>query len=94
MKDNFFNELQQALDEIPPSDSYVLLGDFSTRVGSRSDAGDQWGHVRGPHGLAEVNQTGTELLTFLSLNEATVCNTWFPKKGIHKQTWQHLMSKR
>ena len=82
-KNNFYNDLQQALDAIPPNDMYVLLGDFNARVGSRSEAGDQWGHVRGPHGLAEVNHAGTELLTFLSINEAIVCNTWYQKRDIH-----------
>ena len=37
---------------------------------------------------------GRELLTFLSTTESTVCNTWFIKKNIHKQTWQHPKSKR
>ena len=36
---------------------------------------------------------GKELLHFLSLNEATVCNTWFMKKDIYKGTWQHHRSK-
>ena len=35
-----------------------------------------------------------ELLSFLSTNEATVCNTWFRKKEIYKQTWQHPKSKK
>ena len=30
----------------------------------------------------------------ISLNEAPVCNTWFEKKVIHKQTWQHRKSKQ
>ena len=35
-----------------------------------------------------------ELLSFLSINQATVCNTWFRKRDIGKQTWQHPKSKR
>ena len=27
------------------------------------------------------------------MNGATVCNTWFKKKAIYKQTWQHPKSK-
>ena len=93
-KDKFFNDLQQALDEIPPEEPYLLLGDFNARVGSRSEADEEWEHTRGPNGFAEVNEAGKELLTFLSLNEATVCNTWFSKRDIYKQTWQHPKSKR
>ena len=93
-KDKFFNDLQQALDEIPPEEPYLLLGDFNARVGSRSEADEEWEHTRGPHGFAEVNEAGKELLTFLSLNVATVCNTWFSKRDIYKQTWQHTKLKR
>ena len=48
-----------------------------------------WWYERGPHGYGELNEAGKELLSFLSVNEATVCNTWFEKKAMQKQTWQH-----
>ena len=35
-----------------------------------------------------------ELLNILSASEATVWNTWFVKKSLHKQTCQHPRSKR
>ena len=35
-----------------------------------------------------------ELLTFLSTNEAKVCNTWFAKRKIYKTTWKHPRTKR
>jgi hypothetical protein len=41
-----------------------------------------------------VNEAVKELLSFLSTNDATVCNIWFKKKDIHKQTWQHPKSHR
>ena len=50
--------------------------------------------VRGPHGYGAVNDAGTELLSFLSAHQATVCNTWFMKKDIHKQTWMHPRSQQ
>ena len=96
-KDSFFDDLQQALDEIPPNELYVMLGHFNARVGSSSSRAmeeDQWDKNRGPHGFGEVNDAGKEFLHFLSLNEATACNTWFQKKDIHKCTWQHPKSKK
>jgi len=30
--------------------------------------------------LEETNEAGRELLSFLAINEATVCNTWFSKR--------------
>ena len=63
------------------------------RVGSREGSDDPWWYERGPHGLEVMNEAGRELLSFLSINGATVCNTWFKKKEVHKHTWQHPKSK-
>ena len=93
-KEKFFDSLQQALDEIPSTDCYILLGDFIARVGSGESAAAEWEHVRGPQGHGEVNEAGKELLTSLSLSKATVYNTWFIKKDTHEQTWQHPRSKK
>ena len=87
-------DLQQALDAIPSNESYVLLGDFNACVGSRHGQDDLWSLVRGPHGFGACNDAGGELLSFLSTNEAMICNTWFEKRNIHKHTWQHPKSKQ
>ena len=84
-KDEFYCVLQQALSSIPQRENFVLLGNFNARIGSRSTESEWW-NVRGPHSHGELNDAGRELLTFLSINEATVCNTWFEKKDIHKRT--------
>ena len=96
-KDEFYDMLQQALDEVPSNEVFILLGDFNARVGSREEEeedDDIWGEVRGPHGFGLCNDSGKELLAFLARNESIVCNTWFKKKDIHKQTWQHPKSKQ
>ena len=93
-KDSFYSSLQEALTAIPSQECYVLLGDFNARAGSRMKDDDEWWDERGPHGLGVLNEAGHELLSFLSVNGATVCNTWFKKKDIHKQTWQHPKSKQ
>ena len=63
-------------------------------MGARQSLDDQWANVRGPHGFGEMNDAGKEFLLFLSVNEATVCNTWFMKRDINKHTWQHPKSKK
>lgn len=50
-------------------------------------------HERGPHGYGDLNEAVQELLSSLSTNEATVCKSWFSKRDISKQTWQHPKSK-
>ena len=91
-KNVFFDDLQQVLDEIPSDEPFVLLGDFNARVGTRQSTDDQSRSVRGPHGLSELNDAGKELLSFLSMNEVTICNMWFKKPDIRKYTWQHPKS--
>ena len=68
----------------------VILGDFNARVGSRSD-NDELTDVKEPHGYGDANE---ELLSFLTINKAAVCNTWFQKRSIHKATWQHPGTKQ
>ena len=49
-KDEFYDMLQQALDEVPSNEVFILLGDFNARVGSREEEeedDDIWGEVRG-----------------------------------------------
>ena len=41
---------------------------------------DEWCTVRGPHGFGEMNSSGKELLDFLAMNNATICNTWHNKR--------------
>ena len=93
-KDQFYDDLQQALTAMPSDEIYVLLGDFNARVGSRLGNNDPWSLVRGSHGYGECNDAGKELLGFLSSNEAVVCNTLFMNRNIQKQTWQHPKSKQ
>ena len=72
------------------------MGSRSSERGDdvNSDDDDDLYEVLGPYGHGELNEAGKELLSFLSINEASVCNTWFQKKGIHKATWQHPGSKK
>ena len=79
-KDVFYNDLQQKILSIPPNDCYVILGDFNARVGSRTDGHGRWWYEQVPHGYGTLNEAGKELLSFFSVNEATVCNTWFKKR--------------
>ena len=92
VKDKFLNSLQKCLENVAPSEKFILLADFNARVGSRT-VYDDWAAVRGPHGLGETNSSGEDLLNFLSMNGAWICNTWFAKKSDVKWTWQHPRTK-
>ena len=74
VKKGIFDDLQNALDEIPPEESYVILGDFNARVGLRSGDRNLWGDASGPFGLGEMNEAGKEFLIFcysISLQRST-----------------------
>lgn len=43
---------------------------------------------------SNINDAGKEVLSFLALHQATVCNPWFEKRDIYKERWQHLMFKQ
>ena len=92
-KDALFARLQDAILVIPSDENFVVLGDFNASAGSRG-VDDEWWYERGPHGYGELNDAERELSSFLSTIEATVHNTWFQKRDICKQTWQHPKSQK
>ena len=55
-KDEFFNSLQDALSMVGTNETYVLLGDFNARVGSRT-RDDEWWYERGPFGYGKLNES-------------------------------------
>lgn len=51
----------KALDEIPSNKTYVIVGDFNARVGSRDPMEeDHWENSRGPYGFGEMNDVVSE----------------------------------
>ena len=93
-KDAFFQELKNIISGVLSGETYIILGDFNARVGSRESIDDEWSNVRGPYGFGSVNDAGKELLSFLSIHQVTMCNMWYQKKDIHRQIWQHPKSKQ
>ena len=45
-KDAFFDMLQQALDDVPSREPFVMFRDLNACVGSRLGTGDEWGRVK------------------------------------------------
>ena len=76
----FFQELECIISSVPSGEMYFILGDFNAHVGSRESADEEWSSVRGSHGFGRTNNSGRELLSFLALHQATVCNTWFSEE--------------
>ena len=98
IKEEFFSDLQNTLNNIDQEDFLILVGDFNARVGSSdresSEMASTWEGVRGYHGVGRENDAGKELLSFCALNELTLMNTFFEKHTTYKYTWQHPGSKK
>ena len=66
-KENFFNQLAAFMSSVPVREHYIILGNFNTYIGSRSDVdADQWSEVLGLHVCEAANDASKELLSFLS----------------------------
>jgi endonuclease/exonuclease/phosphatase family metal-dependent hydrolase len=83
-KENFYEELQLVIDQIPKSDTILVLGDANAKLGKE----DIYKEVSGKHTLHELsNRNGEMLLEFAIGNNQTVMSPQFQHKKIHKGTW-------
>ena len=84
-KDEFYEELQSIIDEIPERDMKIVIGDLNAKVG-RNNQGIE--NVMGVEGLGEVaNENGAHFISFCSANNLIIGGTFFKQKDIHKYTW-------
>jgi hypothetical protein len=83
-KENFYEEPQLVIDQIPKSDTILVLGDANAKLGKE----DIYKEVSGKHTLHNLsNRNGEMLLEFAISNNLTVMSTQFQHKKIHKGTW-------
>ena len=93
VKQKFYADLQDTIDNVPANDILILLGDFNARVGVL-DHNNLWSGVLVKYGLIERNIAGEELLGFCASNVLSIMNTWFQKREIHQGTWSHPATKK
>ena len=85
VKDDFYEQLESTVREVPKQDKLVALGDLNACVGGNVAV---WGDVIGKHGEVVENGNGTRLLQFCAENDLVIANSWFQHKEIHKFTWE------
>jgi len=79
-KETFCEQLQMVFDQIPKSDTTVVLGDANAKLGKE----DVYKEVSGKHTLRELtNRNGEMLLEFAIGNNLRVMSTQFQHKRIH-----------
>ncbi|XP_012946941.1 craniofacial development protein 2-like [Aplysia californica] len=88
-KYQFYEKLQDAINNVPKADHLFLMGDFNARVGTENKV---WPTCFGPFGLGKINENGQRLLEFCTNNNPCITNTFYSGKGKHKVSWCHPRS--
>jgi exonuclease III len=58
-KEEFYNLLNNVLDDIDKKDAMILLGDFNAKVGCNNEEVE---HIMGTHGIGDRNENGELLI--------------------------------
>ena len=82
---NFYQQLQETIDQAPKKDILVVQGDWNAKVGKDAQAG--WGDVSGPYYNVETNERGLRLLEFATFHSPVLTNTHCPHKPSRRWTW-------
>lgn len=85
MREVFWDNLRDVLNECKENERIIMLGDFNGWVGVARDGYDR---VLGRFGDERVNENGVCLLDICVEKELFVTNTTFGHKKIHMYTWQ------
>jgi exonuclease III len=88
-KEQFYEELQNMIDNTARSDTIIILGDFNAKLGKE----DTYKNVTGKHMLQEQTSENGELLCeFATVNEMQVMST---SSNIKRYIWEpgYLLTK-
>ena len=84
--DDFYNQLQMVLEQVPCRDVKIIMGDMNAKVGTDNTGREE---VMGKHGArAEVNENGKRWAAFCQANELVISGMLLPHKECHKRTWR------
>ena len=78
----FYEDIQDLLELIPPKDILFIIGDWNAKVGSQETPG-----VTGKFGLREQNEAGQRLIEFCQENALVIANTLFQQHKRRFYTW-------
>ncbi|XP_060579659.1 craniofacial development protein 2-like [Ruditapes philippinarum] len=83
-KDNFYQQLQTAIDKVPVHDILLIIGDLNAKVGCSNEGREK---SMGKYGCGTINENGERLADICELNNCVIGGTLFQHKEIHKKTW-------
>ena len=91
VKEAFYRDLHNLLQQVDSKDKLAILGDFNARVGQDFKL---WKGVLGRHGIGNCNDDRHLLLEFCSEHHHIISSTLFQQKDRFKATWRHPCSKQ
>ena len=83
-RDDFYDQLDAAVNKIPLRDVLYVVGDFNAKTGS---SWLQYKENMGRFGKGYTNSNGERLLEFAATNKLILTNTCFSHKLCHRTTW-------
>ena len=89
VKEAFYCDLHNLLQQDDSKDKLLILGDINARVGRDFEL---WNGVLGRKGIGNCNDYWRMLLEFCSEHQLVITNTLFQQKDNFKATWRHPRS--
>jgi len=83
--EQFYEDLQDLLEQTPPKDVLFIIGSWNAEVGSQEIPG-----VTGKFGLGVQNEAGKRLIEFCLENTLDIANTLFQQHKGRLYTWASL----
>ena len=83
-KEMFYAKLDSILDQCPPRDTLIVLGDFNAATGTER-AGYEL--CVGPHGSGTRNTNSSLLLNFARSRRLRIAGSWYQRPELHRWTW-------
>ena len=80
--EQFYEGLQDLLEQTPKKDVLFIIGDWNAKVGSQETPG-----VTGKFGLGVQNEAGLRLIEFCQENALVIANTLFQQHKRRFYTW-------
>jgi len=83
--ERFYQDLSQAVKQVPKGDMLLVMGDFNAKVGSREPSA--MSSTVGLYGLAETNEAGEQLEDVRLEHQLALANTAFKQHPRRLHTW-------
>ncbi|KAG0723422.1 Transposon TX1 uncharacterized protein [Chionoecetes opilio] len=80
----FYAKLDSVLDQCPPRDTLIVLGDFNATTGTGRDGYEL---CVGPHGSGTRNTNSSLLLNFARSRRLRIAGSWYQRPELHRWTW-------